>query len=120
MLDIDRPSEDEDTDEYDVPLMPVQVPEKPTPGPSNTVKPERTQTEKATDDDDSKPMLLPRVLGTAVKIEFPANNEKPKPKKRIIKTVEYKLKRKYTKNRNFSCVGCADKFESQKELNKHF
>ena len=77
-------------------------------------------TTKDAEDNNIKPLLLPRVLGTAIKIETPANNEKPKPKPKVFKTVEYKLKRKYSKPRKFSCVKCVEKFETQKELNDHF
>ena len=34
--------------------------------------------------------------------------------------MEYKLKRKYSKPRKFSCVKCVEKFETQKELNDCF
>ena len=66
---------------------------------------------------DTKPPMLPRVLGTAIKLEKPADTL---PQKKVFKTVEYKLKRKYIKQRKFSCVGCKSSFTTQKELNKHF
>ena len=66
---------------------------------------------------DIKPPLLPRVIGTAIKIEKPANTL---PQKKVFKTVEYKLKRKYIKQRKFSCIGCNSSFKKQKELNEHF
>ena len=67
-------------------------------------------------DTDIKLPLLPRVLGTAIKIEKPADTL---PQKKVFKTVEYKLKRKYIKQRKFSCVGCNSSFATQKELNEH-
>ena len=66
---------------------------------------------------DIKPIMLPRVIGTAVKVEKPADTLH---QKRVFKTVEYKLKRKYTRQRKFSCVGCKSNFNTQKELNDHF
>ena len=88
-----------------------------------TVPKTKTDTQATTkdaEDNNIKLLLLPRVLGTAIKIETPASNEKPNPKPKVFKTVEYKLKRKYSKPRKFSCVKCVEKFETQKELNDHF
>ena len=66
-------------------------------------------------------LLLPRVLGTAIKIESPqAAETMALPKKKVLKTVEYKLKRKYVKNRKFPCVKCTENFNLQKELHEHF
>ena len=83
---------------------------------------------------DVKPKLLPRVLGTAVKIETSVvsndtstaagvSSTGPKaavPQKKVFKTVEYKLKCKHVKPRKFTCVGCNESFNSQRELNDHF
>ena len=119
LLDIDVHQEDNDNGEYDVPIAPNQIPAQP----GGTVPKTNTDaqaTTKDAEDNNIKLLLLPRVLGTAIKIEIPANNKKPKPKPKVFKTVEYKLKRKYSKPRKFSCVKCVEKFETQKELNDHF
>ena len=72
-------------------------------------------------DTDIKPPMLPRVIGTAIKMEKPAGTViTPQSQKKVFKTVEYKLKRKYVKPRRFSCVGCNSSFSRQKELNEHF
>ena len=72
-------------------------------------------------DTDTKPPMLPRVIGTAIKMEQPAGTAiTPQSQKKVFKTVEYKLKRKYVKPRRFSCVGCDSIFSTQKELNEHF
>ena len=119
LLDIDMHQEENENDKYDVPLALDQVHVQP----SGTV-PKADNVEQATAPDaegaNIKPLLLPRVLGTTIKIETPVNNEKPIPKKKVFKTVEYKLKRKYSKLRKFSCVKCVEKFKTQKELNDHF
>ena len=70
---------------------------------------------------DIKPLMLPRVIGTAIKMEQLAGNATtPQSQKKVFKTVEYKLKRKYVKPRRFSCAGCDSVFSTQKELNEHF
>ena len=118
LLDIDMHQEENENDEYEVPLAPDQVHVQPS-----GILPNVDKVEQAAPDVEGaniKPLLLPRVLDTAIKIETPSNNEKPTPKKKVFKTVEYKLKRKYSKPRKFSCVKCVEKFESQKELNDHF
>ena len=70
---------------------------------------------------DIKPLMLPRVIGTAIKMEQPAGNATtPQSQKKVFKTVEYKLKRKYVKARRFSCAGCDSVFSTQKELNEYF
>ena len=72
-------------------------------------------------DTDIKPPMLPRVIGTAIKMEKPAGTAiTPQFQKKVFKTVEYKLKRKYVKPRRFSCVGCNSSFSRQKELKEHF
>ena len=119
MLDIDAPQEDNEKGEYDVPIVPNLTPVQPA-GRVPKTNTDAQVTTKNTEDNNSKPLLLPRMLGTAVKIETPANNEKSKPKLKVFKTVEYKLKRKYSKPRKFSCVNCVEKLETQKELNDHF
>ena len=49
-------------------------------------------------DTDTKPLMLPRVIGKAIKREQPAGNATtPQSQKKVFKTVEYKLKRKYVK-----------------------
>ena len=119
LLDIDVHQEDNKNGEYDVPIAPNQIPVQPV----GTVPKTNTDvqaTTKDAEDNNIKLLLLPRVLGTAIKIETPANNKKTKPKLKVFKTVEYKLKRKYSKPRKFSCVKCVEKFETQKELNDHF
>ena len=118
LLDIDMHPEDNKNDEYDVPLAPNQIQVQPSGTVQKTNKDEQATTADA-EGTNTKPLLLPRVLGTAIKIETPANNEKFIPKKKVFKTVEYKLKRKYSKPRKFSCVKCVEKFETQKELKDH-
>ena len=119
LLNIDMHQEENEEGEYDVPLTPDQVHVQPS-----GILPNVDKVEQAAAPDvegaNIKPLLLPRVLGTAIKIETPSSNEKPTPKKKVFKTVEYKLKRKYSKPRKFSCVKCVEKFEIQKELNDHF
>ena len=69
---------------------------------------------------DTKPAMLPRVIGTAIKVEKPSGTATtPQPRMKVFKTVEYKLKRKYAKPRRFSCVSCNSSFTSQKEVNEH-
>ena len=114
LLNMDLPQDSEETGEYDVPLAPNPVHVQPTGVDRN----EDGGTQDV--DQDTKPLLLPRVLGTAIKMESAPNSEKSTQRKKVFKTVEYKLKRKYSKLRNFSCVKCAKKFETQKDLNEHF
>ena len=72
-------------------------------------------------DTDIKPPMLPRVIGTAIKMEQPAGTATtPQSQNKVFKTVEYKLKREYVKPRRFSCAGCDSIFSTQKELNDHF
>ena len=119
LLDIDVHQEDNETGEYDVPIAPNQIPVQSV-GTVPETNTDAQTTAKDAEDNNIKPLLLPRVLGTAIKIETSANNEKSKSKPKVFKTVEYKLKRKYSKPRKFSCVKCVQKFETQKELNDHF
>ena len=119
LLDIDVQQEDNETGEYDVPIAPNQIPVQSV-GTVPEANTDAQTTAKDAEDNNIKPLLLPRVLGTAIKIETSANNEKSKSKPKVFKTVEYKLKRKYPKPRKFSCVKCVQKFETQKELNDHF
>ena len=114
LLDIDMPQEENQKDEYDVPLALDQVHVQPLGILPNVDKAEQPAPDVA--GANIKLLLLPRVLGTAIKIETPSSNEKPIPKKKVFKTVEYKLKRKYSKPRKFYCVKCVEKFETQKEL----
>ena len=85
LLDIDMHQKENENDEYDVPLAPDQVHVQP----SGTV-PKTDNVEQATAPDaegaNIKPLLLPRVLGTVIKIENPANNEKPIQKKKVFIT----------------------------------
>ena len=113
------PHEEKVADKYDIPLAPDQVDVQPT---EDIQKDHKVEQATAPDVDDAniKPLLLSRVLGTAIKIETPSNNKKPNQKKKVFKTVEYKLKRKYSKPRKFSCVKCVEMFQTQKELNNHF
>ena len=105
----DIPDDDPDDDTV-IPIMPqVQQPPELIP-----------KIEKQTDID-TKPAMLPRVIGTAIKVEKPSGTEtRQQPRMKVFKTVEYKLKRKYVKPRRFSCVRCNSSFTSQKELNEHF
>ena len=119
LLDIDMHQEENENDEYDVPLAPNQVHVQPM-GTLPKVDNVKQATTLDAEGANIKQLLLPRVLGTAIKIESPSNNKKPMPKKKVFKTVEYKLKRKYSKPRKFSCVKCVEKFKTQKELNDHF
>ena len=119
LLDIDVHQEDNETGEYDVPIAPNQIPVQPV-GTVPKINTDTQATAKDVEDNNIKPLLLPRVLGTAIKIETSANNKKSKSKPKVIKTVEYKLKRRHSKPRKFSCVKCVKKFETQKELNDHF
>ena len=119
LLDIDVHQEDNETGEYDVPIVPNQIPVQSV-GTVPETNTDAQTTAKYAEDNNIKPLLLPRVLGTATKIETLANNEKSKSKPKMFKTVEYKLKRKYSKPRKFSCVKCVQKFETQKELNDDF
>ena len=119
LLDIDVQQEDNETGEYDVPIAPNQIPVQSV-GTVPETNTDAQTTAKDAEDNNIKPLLLPRVLGTAIKIETSANNEKSKSNPKVFKTVEYKLKRKYSKPRKFSCVKCVQKFETQKELNDYF
>ena len=94
LLNIDIPQDDKTADEYNIPLAPIQVPVQPTGDASKDEKIKQTATPVA-DDANIKPLLLSRVIGTAIKIETPSNNERPTQKKKVFETVEYKLKRKY-------------------------
>ena len=88
------------------------------PIPTNAIQqPEAEPNTKKEPETDTKPMMLPRIIGTAIKIE---NTTYRPPQKKVFKTVEYKLKRKYTKQRNFLCTVCNSRFEKQKYLNEHF
>ena len=99
----DDPNDDEDPTLLTVPQAhQAQVAE-----PDTTDEPET----------DTKPMMLPRIIGTAIKIEKATDTL---PQKKVFKTVEYKLKRKYTKQRKFSCTACNSRFDKQKDLNEHF
>ena len=86
LLDIYVHQEENDNGEYDVPIVPNQILVQPV----GTVPKTNTDAEATTkdaEDNNIKPLLLPRVLGTAIKIETPANNEKPKLKPKVFKTV---------------------------------
>ena len=72
-------------------------------------------------DTDIKSPMLPGVIGPAIKMEQPTGDvTTSQSQKKVLKMVEYKLKRKYVKPRRFSCAGCDSIFSSQKELNEHF
>ena len=76
LFDIDVHQEDNENGEYDIPIAPNQIPVQPV----GTVPKTNTDTQATTkeaEDNNIKPLLLPRVLGTAIKIETLANNEKP-------------------------------------------
>ena len=119
LMDIDVPQEDNPDDEYNVPIAPPKVHARPTV--DDTKQPALDDTTPIQPPPEGAPsMLLPRIIGTAVKIETPAKKEKSATTKKVFKTVEYKLKRKYSKYRKFTCVKCSDKFETQKDLNEHF
>ena len=106
LASMDNVPEDDPNDDTILPITP-QVP------PVQQVQPKI----EGGPNTDIKLPLLPRVLGTAIKIEKLADTL---PQKKVFKTVEYKLKRKYIKQRKFSCVGCNSSFATQKELNAHF
>ena len=89
LLDIDMLQEENEKDEYDVPLALDQVHVQPPGIPPNVDKAEQAAPD--VEGANIKPLLLPRVLGTAIKIETPSSNEKPTLKKKVFKTVEYKL-----------------------------
>ena len=111
MLDLNAMPEDDDNDNT-VPLLPQ------SPQATNTVTPGTVGTNV-----DIKPQMLPRILGTVIRVEdvpMAKTSDQSKGKKKVFKTIEYKLKRKYVKLRKFSCVGCNSKFNTQKELNEHF
>ena len=92
-------------------------------GPMLPIAPHAHQQQEAvpnTEDEpeiDTKPMMLPRIIGTTIKTEKTTDTL---PQKKVFKTVEYKLKRKYTKQQKFSCTACNSRFEKQKDLNEHF
>ena len=106
---MDEIPEDDPNDDTFLPIVPhVQQP------PPTVPKAEKTES------DVTVPML-PRVIGTAIKVETQSEiATTSKSTKKVFKTVEYKLKRKYVKARRFSCVGCNSSFSSQRELNEHF
>ena len=83
LLDIDMPQEENQKDEYDVPLAPYQVHVQPPGVPPNVDKAEQAAPDVA--GANIKPLLLPRVLGTAIKIETSSSNEKPPPKRKYSK-----------------------------------
>ena len=114
LLNMNVPQEDTVDNEYNVPIAPVRAHEQPV---GDTTKDAKIEPAPP---DGAPPLLLLRIIGTAIKIENPVNKETTTAKKKVFKTVEYTLKRKYSKPRNFSCAKCANKFETQKELNKHF
>ena len=95
LLDIDVHQEDNETGEYDIPIALNQIPVQPV-GTVPKTNTDAQTTAKDAEDNNIKLLLLPRVLGTAIKIETSANNEKSKSKPKVFKTVEYKLKRKYS------------------------
>ena len=105
---MDNIPDDDHDDDTTIPIAP-QLQQQPQPkveGRQNT---------------DIKPPMLPRVIGTAIKLEQPAGTATAsQSQKKVFKTVEYKLKRKYVKPRRFSCAGCDSFFSTQKELNEHF
>ena len=84
MLDMDLHPEDNEKDGYDVPLAPNQIQVQPSEMVQKTNNNEQTTAPDA-EGTDTKPLLLPRVLGTAIKIETPANNEKPIPRRKVFK-----------------------------------
>ena len=76
-------------------------------------------------DTNVKPMLLPWVIGMAIKLETSASSKEESkdpdeasmstkkiavPQKKVFKTVKYKLKRKYVKPRKFPCVHCNESY----------
>ena len=110
LSNMDDIPEDDPNDDTFLPIVP-QVQQPP---------PTEPKAEKSTEPDATFPML-PRVIGTAIKVETQSDTATTsKSTKKVFKTVEYKLKRKYVKSRKFSCVGCNSSFSSQRELNEHF
>ena len=110
LSNMDNIPEDDPKDDTFLPIVPqVQQPQPTVP-----------KVEKPTESDVTVPML-PRVIGTAIKVKTQSDTATTsKSTKKVFKTVEYKLKRKYVKARRFSCVGCNSSFSSQRELNEHF
>ena len=80
----DDPNDDDD----------ITLPIAPRAPPAQQVQPNI----KGGPETDTKPPMLPRIIGTAIKIEKPTDTL---PQKKVFKTVEYKLKRKYIKQRKF-------------------
>ena len=99
----DDPNDDDDTT---LPIAPLAPPTQ-----------ETQPNIKDVPETDTKPPMLPRIIGTAIKIEKATDTL---PQKKVLKTVEYKLKSKYHKQRKFKCTACNSSFEKQKELNEHF
>ena len=81
LLDIDMPQENEQKYEYEVPLAPAQIHVQPPGNPPNDANAEKAVPDVAVDD--IKLVLLPTVLGTAIKIETPSSNENPPQKESI-------------------------------------
>ena len=67
LLDIDVHQEENENDEYDVPIAPNQIPVQPV-GTVPKTNTDAQATAKYAEDNNIKPLLLPRVLGTAIKI----------------------------------------------------
>ena len=74
-------------------------------------------------------VMLPLIIGTAIKIETPhdmvkkkdTTEEKKDEKKKTFVTVEYMLKCKYVKTTcKFPCGRCTKVFANQCEVNEHF
>ena len=108
LLNMNPPLDEDTEDDTTVPITPISQQSVQTTQPSAPKLP-KVEADTATD---VKPQLLPRVLGTAIKIEHPSMSNTSTttgvaPKKKVFKTVEYKLKRK------FSCVKCTANFNSK-------
>ena len=90
----DIPEDDPNNDTF-LPIVPqVQQPPPTVP-----------KVEKPTEPDVTVPML-PRVIGTAIKVETQSDSvTTSKSTKKVFKTVEYKLKRKYVKSRDSPVLG---------------
>ena len=105
-MDTDMPQEDNVNDEYDVPLAPNQIQVQLSVTVPKTDTNEKTTTPDA-EDIDIKPLLLPRVLGTAIKIETPASNKQLIPKKESIQDCRIQTQEEIFKSKKiFLCQMC--------------
>ena len=81
LLNMNVLREDTVDDEYNVPITPVRAHEQPV---RDTTKDAKIEPAPL---DGAPPLLLPRIIGTAIKIENPVNKETTTAKKKVFKTV---------------------------------